>query len=141
MKCRFIIPIALAIAVGFLFSNLFYNNLSNDTAIAKNKSFFIELKDNIEEESLKNLRAYIKIKEKDKVYICVGITSNKNNSEKIKSFYESKGFNVEIKESNINNEAFYNNLIQYDILLADVKKEEDLISVSKVILSSYEEQL
>lgn len=141
MKCRFIIPIALAIAVGFLFSNLFYNNLSNDTAIAKNKSFFIELKDNIEEESLKNLRAYIKIKEKDKVYICVGITSNKNNSEKIKSFYESKGFNVEIKEGNINNEAFYNNLIQYDILLADVKKEEDLISVSKVILSSYEEQL
>ena len=140
MKYKFIIPIALAIAIGFLTSNIFYSLFNNNIVENKKNSFFIELKNINDEQTFNNLKAYIKVKENGKEHICVGITSDKGNSEKIKTFYENKGYSVEVKQAYIDNEMFYNNLIQYDILLADVKREEDLISISKVILSSYEDQ-
>ncbi len=140
MKYRFIIPIALAIALGFLTSKMFYSYFENSPIKDKSNSFFIELKDNTDSKSLEKLKAYITVKENGKDYVCVGITTDVNNSKKIKEFYEEKGFEVDIKENYIEDETFYNNLIQYDILLSEVKREEDLISISKVILSSYEDQ-
>ena len=39
----------------------------------------------------------------------------------------------------IDNQEFVNSLEQFDVLMANTDKEEDIISVNEAILSSYEE--
>ena len=141
MKIKFIIPLTLAIVIGFISARMFYS-LFNIEEDIKNNSYFIQIGAYTDKSVLdsvtKDLKAYITVDEGGKNYVYVGITTDKDNSLKIKKMYEEKGYNVYIKENYISNMTFYSNLVQYDILLSEVTKEEDLISISKVILSSYE---
>lgn len=142
MKVKFIFPIFLAIVIGFLSAKIFYETFEDKSQLKPN-SYFIQVGAYVDKTSVnkitKNLKAYLTIEEDGKSYVYVGITSNEKNKEKIKKIYEDKGYSVYVKENYINNTSFYSNLIQYDVLLSEVTNEEDLISISKVILSSYEE--
>ena len=142
MKIKFIIPISLAILTGFLSAHILYKAFNGTSNIHSN-SYFIQVGVFKDKESLnnitKNLKAYITVEEDGKNYVYVGITTDKDNKDKIKKMYEDKGYSVYVKEKYINNIDFYSNLVQYDVLLEEVTKEEDLISISKVILYSYEE--
>ena len=60
---------------------------------------------------------------------------------KIKKIYDNKNIDTYIRKRNIKNEEFYNNLEQYDILLSGALKDKDVLSINKVILSSYEEMV
>ena len=142
MKVKFIFPIFLAITIGFLCARIFYNTF-NEIKDVHSNSYFLQVgvfKDKASLKKLtKDLKAYITVEEDGKSYVYVGITTDEKNKDKIKKLYEDKGYSVYVKENYINNINFYSNLVQYDVLLSEVTKEEDLISISKVILSSYEE--
>ena len=84
---------------------------------------------------------YIVEKIGDKYYAYVGITTNLSNANKIKKIYDNKNIDTYIRKRNIKNEEFYNNLEQYDILLSGALKDKDVLSINKVILSSYEEMV
>ncbi len=142
MKGKFVIPIFLAIAIGFLSARIIYV-VFNDNSNTHSNSYFIQVgafKDNKSIDKItKNLKAYITVKKNNMSYVYVGITTDKDNKDKIKKLYEDKGYSVYVKEDYISNIGFYSNLVQYDVLLKEITNEEDLISISKVILSSYEE--
>ena len=142
MKVKFVFPLTLAIIIGFLSAKIVYEIYNVSTQIKPN-SYFIQIGAYTDKTSVNNvtkkLKASLTILENGKSHVYVGITSDKDNSKKIKKIYEQLGYNVYIKEQYIANMTFYSNLKQYDILLKEATREEDLISISKVILSSYEE--
>ena len=71
--------------------------------------------------------------------VYVGITTDLSNANKIKNIYEKKDIEVYIKPTVINNIEFVSNLEQYDLLISEVENDDNLISISDVVLSSYEE--
>lgn len=144
MKIKFIFPLILAIFIGFFSAKIVYG-LYNDKNTTFYNSYFLQWgvytdKDNMNK-TLKenNVNSYIVIEEGKKYHVYVGITTNKDIASKIKKIYEDNGNNIYIKKSKITNVEFYKNLEQYDVLLNSVNKDEDILSISKVILSSYDE--
>lgn len=144
MNKSFIIPLLAAIFVGFLSSRMVYA-IYNPKKQSNYNSYFIQYgvysDENVLKEELKKLKAYTISKEKDKTYVYLGITTKKDNADKIKKVYEKKGIETYIKRRNVASIEFLKNLEQYDILVDSVSKDEDLISILNVILSTYEETL
>ena len=71
----------------------------------------------------------------------MGITKNYNNAKKIKKMYNDKGYNIYQKEKNIKSDEFLNNVEQFDVLVENTKKEQDISTIQEVILSNYEEMV
>lgn len=75
----------------------------------------------------------------NKQYVYLGITRDNNNAKKIKDIYEKKGYQIYIKEQNLSNEEFYNNVTQFDILVNSTDKESEILTIEEVVLANYEE--
>lgn len=135
-----IIFIILGFYIGnFIFSNRIYLlNKSN-----KNNYYVIQegiyQDKNVLETNIKNIEQKIVEHKNNNYYVYVGITKNLDNAEKIKKIYLDKGIKVIIKEIEIKNEVFLNNLEQLDILLDQTNDKEEILTIEKVILSEYEE--
>lgn len=72
-------------------------------------------------------------------YVYLGITRDNNNAKKIKDIYEKKGYQIYIKEQNLSNEEFYNNVTQFDILVNSTDKASEILTIEEVVLANYEE--
>ena len=72
-------------------------------------------------------------------YVYLGITRDSNNAKKIKAIYEKKGYQIYIKEQNLSNEEFYNNVTQFDLLITGTNKESEILTIEEVVLANYEE--
>lgn len=94
---------------------------------------------NIMQENIKNIDSKIIEEDNDKYYVYLGITTNKENALKLKKIYEEKGYQLYIKNLKIANEEFYNNTVQFDLLISNAKKEEEILTVEEVVLANYEE--
>ena len=75
----------------------------------------------------------------NKQYVDLEITRNSNNAKKIKAIYEKKGYQIYIKEQNLSNEEFYNNVTQFDLLINGTNKESEILTIEEVVLANYEE--
>lgn len=75
----------------------------------------------------------------NKQYVYLGITRDNANAKKIKDIYEKKGYQIYIKEQNLSNEEFYNNVTQFDILVNSTDKESEILTIEEVVLANYEE--
>lgn len=75
----------------------------------------------------------------NKQYVYLGITCDNNNAKKIKDIYEKKGYQIYIKEQNLSNEEFYNNVTQFDILVNSTDKASEILTIEEVVLANYEE--
>lgn len=75
----------------------------------------------------------------NKQYVYLGITRDNNNAKKIKDIYEKKGYQIYIKEQNLSNEEFYNNVTQFDILVNSTDKDSEILTIEEVVLANYEE--
>ncbi len=75
----------------------------------------------------------------NKQYVYLGITRDNNNAKKIKDIYEKKGYQIYIKEQNLSNEEFYNNVTQFDILVNSTDKASEILTIEEVVLANYEE--
>ena len=83
----------------------------------------------------------IVIQENDKYYVYVGISKSKKNLEKVSKLYKNDGYNLYIKEMSVLNNEFLVNLEQFDKLIESAKTNEEINTINKVILSSYEEMV
>lgn len=90
-------------------------------------------------ENTKSLDVKLINKENDKYYVYLAITTKKENADKIKKIYDKKGYQTYIKEINLSNEEFYNNVIQFDLLIEHANKEEEILTIEEVVLANYEE--
>ena len=83
--------------------------------------------------------SYIYIEQDSKFYVFVGLTKNEENKDKLKSYFESLGYDIYIKEMELNQASFLETLDQYDLLLKETKTNQEIKEVNKSILAKYEE--
>ena len=136
MKGRYFLPLILAIFTGFLSARIVYA-LYNTNSKEKYNAYLLVVNNDNNFFNKENKKNYYYIDNKDKVYCA--ITTKIDNLNKIKKIYDTKKINTSIKKIYISNNEFINNLEQYDILLDTAYNESDLLSITKVILSSYED--
>ena len=74
-----------------------------------------------------------------KYYVYLGITRSTSIASKLKEIYENKGYNIYIKEINLNNQEFKSNLEQFDLLINSTQNEEEILTIEEVVLANYEE--
>ena len=90
-------------------------------------------------EITKELDSKLVINENNKYYVYLGITKEEKIAQKIKNIYQNKGYSLYIKEINISNEEFYNNVTQFDLLINNTNKENEILTIEEVVLANYEE--
>ncbi len=90
-------------------------------------------------ENLSDLKYYIYTNENGLYYVYVGITKDKENTEKLKEYFKKLGYDIYVKELEINNPEFNEVLVQYDTLLKETKDEQAIMEICNQVLNQYEE--
>lgn len=143
MKKNFWIPLTIAIVLGFVSAQIVYSTYRNNLSSSSYNAYLLQIAsfENVDSISsdMKDNADYLIVNENNMYNVYVGITTDLSNANKIKNIYEKKDIEVYIKPTVINNIEFVSNLEQYDLLISEVENEDNLISISDVVLSSYEE--
>ena len=143
MKKNFWIPLTIAIVLGFVSAQIVYSTYRNNLSSSSYNAYLLQIAsfENVDSISsdMKNNTDYLIVNENNMYNVYVGITTDLSNANKIKNIYEKKDIEVYIKPTVINNIEFVSNLEQYDLLISEVENDDNLISISDVVLSSYEE--
>ena len=145
MKKKFVIPLIISIALGFISAQIVYSTYRKNLENTDYNVYLIQAgsynnKNDLEKDF--SLNDEYLILEEDGVYnVYVGMTTDLINANKIKNLYSNKNYDTYIKPTVVNNIEFVSNLEQYDILMSEVDNEENIISINDVILSSYEEMV
>lgn len=145
---KYIFPVVLSIGIG-IFMAVFllnqYNNKSKVTTVFNSGEllYFIEIGVYENESEMKTnsskLLYYIYNIEDNKYHTYVGITKDKNNLEKLKVFFDKKGYSINIRELYLDNDLFIELLTQYDLLINNVKDDEILNAIENQIINKYKE--
>ncbi len=133
------------IILGFIIGNIIFGNLKNYLKRMKNIDTYYFLQEGVYtnkeslQANLKNLTERTITKEKEKYYVYVGITKDKEVAEMIMSIYEKQGYKIYLKEKDIDSTEFSENVNQYDLLIKDAESEEQVLTIEQVVLANYEE--
>jgi len=143
MKKGFIIPLIVSIVLGFISAQIVYNEYNKKQDKDSNNAYILQggvytTKETLEK-AIKSFDNYLVVSEDDKYYVYLGMTTSKDNADKLKKLYEEMEIEVYILETNISNVEFVSSLEQYDVLIGSVDSSESLFFINEVILSSYEE--
>lgn len=145
MKKTFLLSIffiTLGTILGIFLRNSYKDNLLGTFGEGKIYYFLQEgvySNKDIMTENTKDLNIKLVNEENGKYYVYLGITRDEENVKKIKEIYNTKGYQLYIKEINLSNEEFYNNVTQFDLLIKNTTKEEEILTIEEVVLANYEE--
>ncbi len=138
-----ILPIILGLVVGLIFTKLFYTSYNAKAAFNENVNVYVfqqgvyssveSIKENV------NLNYYIYEKNNDMYHVYAAFTTNSNNVNKLKGFFENLGYSIYVKEINIPANNFTETLKQYDLLLERTEDEKTIEAINANVLSVYEE--
>lgn len=145
MKSKLIVPITLSIFIGSYLGFLLFKQYKNTSQSVFNETtpvYFLQqgvysTKESMESNT-KLLSDYIYSLEDNQYRVFVALTTNKDNSEKIKTIFNNKQIDIYIKESSISDASFVEKLKQYDELIKTSEDESVIIGLLKQILSEYE---
>lgn len=149
MKLKFIFPILLAAFIGFLCGKFMFNQYDSKINIKpvfgqkNNKVYFIEQgvyssKESMEE-NVKGFTSYIYDTIDGQYYVYIAITQNKENATKLEEYFKNLGYNISIKEFNVDNELFIAKLKEYDALLSGTNDNKAIKTIINQTLEKYEE--
>lgn len=147
MKRKIILPTILSLLIGGYLGYLIFNQYKQNNVTTFNESdepiYFLQQGVYSNEESIlsntKEISDYIYFKEDDKYKVYVGITTNKENAEKISNIFKDKNIDIYIKEMGISDKAFVEKLKQYDELIKATEDQNVILGIVKQILSEYEQ--
>ena len=138
-----IFSIALGAIAGIILNNTYKEKLSTSILNEGKTYYFIQegvySSTSSMQENTKDLLVKTVDSKNDKQYVYLGITRDEKNAKKLKEIYENKGYQIYIKEQNLSNEEFYNNVTQFDILINSTNKESEILTIEEVVLANYEE--
>ena len=145
MKKTFLLSIffiTLGTILGIFLRNSYKDNLLG--AFGEGKIYYflqegVYSNKDIMTENTKDLNIKLVNEENGKYYVYLGITRDEENVKKIKEIYNTKGYQLYIKEINLSNEEFYNNVTQFDLLIKNTTKEVEILTIEEVVLANYEE--
>lgn len=146
IKFSFFAATFATVLITILVADVFYkkyNEEYKDVFLDSNNLFFLQqgVYSNLDivKKNCKKLDQYTIVEEDNKYYVYIGITSSQKLASKIQNYFKEEGVDIYIKELTINNEAFINEVEQYDILLDSSKTLKEVNSVMKSVLATYEE--
>ncbi len=147
MKRKIILPTILSLLIGGYLGYLIFNQYKQNNVTTFSESdepiYFLQQGVYSSEESIlsntKEISDYIYFKEDDKYKVYVGITTSKENAEKISNIFKDKNIDIYIKEMGISDKAFVEKLKQYDELIKATEDQNVILGIIKQILSEYEQ--
>ena len=145
MKLNIVVPIVCAILLGYLCASFIFNQYGIESLVFNESEniYFLQCGAYTTEEAskveIKGIDERLTVKEGDKYYSYIGMTSEKELAETIQKMYEKKGIDIYVKDSYLDNDDFINQIKQYDILLKSSNNLEEVNSVLKTILATYDE--
>ncbi len=145
MHNKFLISVLAAIILGSLLGHtLFKKYQQEDRQVFQEDSVYIiqeGVYDNEEraKNATVNLDTKLIVKEDAKYYVYLAMTKNNDNLERLKKMFKDMKIEVEVKEMNIESDSFLTSLEQMDGLLKQVKSNEEILTINRVILANYEE--
>lgn len=144
MKKQFLLTLIILI-VGIIIGNKIHKATDSFKKVFKEDEIYYFLQEGVYnsqqilEENTNKLNFKV-IEELDsKYYVYLGITRSTSIASKLKEIYENKGYNIYIKEINLNNQEFKSNLEQFDLLINSTQNEEEILTIEEVVLANYEE--
>jgi len=127
--------------VAFVCAEFVYEKYQKSYALEPN-IYFLQQGVYTDSKNIRNIAAnYITVEQDNKFYTYIGMTTKKENAEKIQELYKKKNIPIYIKSENIQNQEFLSELSQYDILLKNTNNEEEITNILETILSTYEETI
>lgn len=141
-------PIIACVLVGFVMGKFMFNQYDNGVALTSNliekeQLYFLQqgVYSSIDsmKENTSSLSYYIYNEDDGKYYVYVGITKDKNNLEKLKGFYQNKGYDIYIKSIEVSNKEFLEVFNQYEQLLQKTTDEKAISAIESSVLAKYEE--
>lgn len=145
INMNIVVPIICAVLLGYLCASFIFNQYGiNSLVFNENENIYYlqcgaYTTKEASEVKIDYIEDKITIKEDNKYYSYIGMTSDIKIAEKIKKIYKDKGIDIYIKSNYIENNDFINQLTQYDVLLDASKNIDEVNSVLKTILATYEE--
>ena len=146
MKFNFVVPILCAVLLGYLCASFIFNQYGVDNYVFNEKANIYLLQcgayttEEASKKAVKGIEEKITIKEGDKYYSYIGMTTDYEIAKKIQELYKDNSIDIYIKDSYLDNEDFINQLVQYDVLLESSSNSmEEVNAVLKTILATYEE--
>lgn len=142
---KIIVVGSIFILLGFIVgNNLFSKRIELVKEINRNNTYyFLEEGVYSSKEMLQNNISKITQKvvseNKNYYYVYIGITKNIDVATKIKELYEERGYKIKIKEKQLKNEEFSNNVSQFDILLKEATTFDEVLTIERIILSNYDD--
>ena len=145
---KYFIFVCLAISIGFYIGKTVLEQYDGYRGIKKVSStgevvYFIKYgeyksQNEMEKETI-NLQDYIYNENNGTYYVYIGITNNQDNLLKLINYYSSLGFITSTEEYLITNDAFLNELKNYDNILSDTNDYIAIASIANQVLTKYEE--
>ena len=135
MKRQFLVTVLIVILLAFLCANFVYEKYRKSILLEEDGNVYL-LQQGVytDTKQIKNIAAsYITIEQDHKFYTYLGMTTKKENANKIKEIYEKRNIPVYIKTENIQNSEFLNALSQYDILLKNTDDQEEIQNILETI--------
>lgn len=147
MKLNIVVPIVCAVLLGYLCASFIFNQYGVDSLVFSENGNIYYLQCGAyttKEASLKEIEGIeekITIKEGEKYYSYIGMTTSNEIAKNIQKMYKEKDIDIYIKSSYLENEDFISQLNQYDVLLKESKNLEEVNSVLKTVLATFDETI
>lgn len=142
--------IIVCIAVGFLMGQFMFNQYHKEekpstipTIQLEEKLYFLQqgVYSNLDtlKQNLTDFEYYTYTEKDGKYYVYVAIIKSKENMEKLKGYFNQKGYDIYVKEISVTSTAFLEVLDQYEQLLNGTEDAKTIEAACSQILAKYEE--
>lgn len=146
MKLKIIIPLIIAIGIGYFFGQIIFNQYNKNITDVFNegtKVYFLQqgvytTPESMEKQTTK-VKNYIYTKDKKYYRTYVAITKDSSNVNKLKDLFVKLGNDIYVKETTINNSDFISLLTQYDKLIQKTTDSNSIVDITKEVLIKYKE--
>ena len=145
MKVNVVVPIICAILLGYLCASFIFNQYGVNSLVFHDNENIYYLQcgayttQEASEQEIKGVDEKLTVKEGEKYYSYIGMTTSSEIAKNIQNMYKEKNVDIYIKSSYLENEDFIGQLNQYDVLLRASKNLEEVNSVLKTVLATYDE--
>ena len=144
---KYLLTFLLALVIGFFLSIFFIKQYDNYAGFKISRMgtelYFIQYGvfsslESMEKETIE-LENYVYNIDNDMYYVYVGITKNEQNANKIMSYYKNLGYDTILKQYDISNDNFLEEVENYDNILLSTEDQTAIASLINQILTKYEE--
>lgn len=146
MKLKILFPISASLLVGVLCGRVIFSQYSNnieEVISSKEPVYLLQqgVYSSLEsmENATSNISDYLYIKQDDKYYVYLGVTTDKKIADKVKQNYDN--IDIYIKENDVSNEALLLKLKENDKTIKEESNKKDILSFSKKSLEIFEETM